>query len=75
MKLSELMRSERIKQGMTLDVASEKVGISKVYLSDIERGKKRPLKKETLEKLAIGFKINPIIVKQAALESVKSDLE
>ena len=38
--LAEILRDERRKRGLTLDEAAVQAGISKSYLSDIERGRR-----------------------------------
>lgn len=54
--LGKKLKNHRIKiMNLTLKDAAKKVGLSAVYVSEIEKGFKNPRNGKTLNKLAIGY--------------------
>lgn len=52
LKFGAYIAKKRIGLGITLRAMAEKLGITPVYLSDIEKGKRNPPHKALLEKMA-----------------------
>lgn len=51
-RFGQVLRNNRRQAGKTLGDLAEVLGVSVVYLSDVERGYRRPLKKERILKIA-----------------------
>lgn len=75
MVLGDLIKFQRNKQDITLLELSRLSGLSQVYLSEIERGIKRPIKKESLEKISKGLNIPYSDIKDALIETIEIELE
>lgn len=58
MTFAEMMKKGRENLGVTLDVASQKLGISLTYLSDYENGRATKVKMDVLYKAANFYGIN-----------------
>ena len=56
-RISENLRRIRKARGMSLDTMSERTGVSKSMLGQIERGESNPTV-STIEKIAEGLKIS-----------------
>lgn len=54
--LNEVIRITRIANDMTISTLSEKSTVSKSYITEIEKGKKRP-SKDILNKLSLAFNL------------------
>jgi transcriptional regulator with XRE-family HTH domain len=65
-RFGELLRKERRQADKTLGDVSRLLGISVVYLSDVERGNRRPLNNERILKIAKFLKKNPTPLMEAA---------
>ena len=74
LNLSEIIKSKRESQGLTLMDVSLDAELSMAYISDIENGNKRPLKRGTLEKLGDALDIPYKNMVEAVIESVREDL-
>ena len=74
MKLSEQIKKSRSEQKITLKNLSEKTGFSMMYLSEIERGIKRPIKKDTLMKISEALNIEYHILIDGLLETISEEM-
>lgn len=74
MNLAQLIKKTRESQEKSVLKLAMDSDLSNAYVSDIERGKKRPLKVSTLKKLAIGLGLPYKVVSEAVIESVREDL-
>lgn len=60
--LGDLVRSVRRERGLTLRALGKLMGVSAAYISDIERGNRRPTSDAVLQLLAPALDIDPDIV-------------
>lgn len=67
--LGQRLRRERIRQGMTLQAIAERMLVVPMYVSDIERGKRIPLKEEALANIANAYGLRFEEVLDLALSS------
>ncbi|MBP5091555.1 MAG: helix-turn-helix transcriptional regulator [Bacilli bacterium] len=51
MEFGELLRQTRISKGMSLRTLADRLGVSAPYLSDVEKGRRKPLTPENLVKV------------------------
>ena len=51
-RFGEMLREQRRQAGRTLGHLSKLLGVSVVYLSDVERGNRKPLNNERILKVA-----------------------
>ena len=65
-RFGDLLRRLRRKANRTLGDVARLLGVSVVYLSDIERGNRRPLSRERILKVADFLKIEPTELMEAA---------
>lgn len=61
MDIGKIIKSERVKQNMTLRDLSEKTGISVSFISDVENGR-RNLSTEKAVKISKALNINPAAI-------------
>jgi transcriptional regulator with XRE-family HTH domain len=59
MEFGAAIRSARERSGMTLTELARQLGVTKVYVSDVERGRRAPFSRTRLEDVAAILGINP----------------
>lgn len=67
--LGARLRRRRVERGMTIQQIADRVNVVPIYVSDIERGKRRPLKKELLVAIAAAYGLAHDEVERLALSS------
>ena len=67
-KLGDLLHMERRRRKMNLREVSNAVGLSPIYISEIETGKKIPLNGESLIKLARFYGLDPAELTRTAFQ-------
>jgi transcriptional regulator with XRE-family HTH domain len=65
-RFGDLLRRLRRKANRTLGDVARLLGVSVVYLSDVERGNRRPLSHERILKVAIYLEVDPAALMKAA---------
>lgn len=65
-RFGDLLRKERRKADKTLGNVARLLGVSVVYLSDVERGNRKPLSNERIVTIAAFLKIDPAALMEAA---------
>lgn len=70
------LRSVREKLGKTMRQVADVLGVSVVYISDIERGRRNPPSEKMIKSMAEFLQISPeILLEKAAQEKGKVELE
>lgn len=78
MLFGEYIRETRQDAGLSLSNVAEKLGVTKVYISDVERGLRPPFTQERLREIALVLELDPLELSQLAAnnrEYVKLPLE
>jgi transcriptional regulator with XRE-family HTH domain len=65
-RFGDLLRQQRRKADKTLGDISRLLGVSVVFLSDVERGNRRPLTNERILKIAEFLDLDPTMLMEAA---------
>ncbi len=65
-RFGDLLRQMRRKADKTLGDVARELGVSIPYLSDVERGNRKPFTTERLIQLAVFLKANPTLLIEAA---------
>jgi len=77
--LGAFLKKKRLEKGLSYSKLSEKLGVTAMYLCDIENNKRIPMKSELFEKLSIFFNVSiEEIKKMAAIgktETFKNDTD
>ena len=73
-KLGDLLHMERRRRKMNLREVSDIVGLSPIYISEIETGKKIPINGNSLEKLAKFYELDPAELTRMAFKD-KAELK
>lgn len=72
MRFADLLRELRVKRRVGLRALSQAVGLSPVYLSDLERGHRRPPAPAVIGRIAAGLGVDPRPLLRAALAERES---
>ena len=68
-KFGTSIRDARNQLGMSLEDLSSVMGVSRVYICDVERGLRKPFAQRRIPKVAEILKLDPVeLAKQAAIE-------
>lgn len=68
-KFGSSIRTARTGLGMSLEDLASVMGVSRVYICDVERGLRKPFAQRRISKVAEILKLDPVeLVKQAAIE-------
>ena len=68
-KFGKSIREARNDMGMSLEDLAGVIGVSKVYVCDVERGKRKPFTQRRIPLVAETLNLDPVeLAKQAAIE-------
>jgi transcriptional regulator with XRE-family HTH domain len=74
----EYLRDKRVEAGLSLRQVAERIGVTHVFLGEVERGKSAPLAKRhwaALAEIIPGVKLEELETKAAISKPIKMDLE
>ena len=68
MSFGTVVRSGREARGLSLSAIAKALGVTKVYVSDVERGLRAPFTREKLEKVAEVLELDPVELHELAAD-------